>query len=315
MRIIYLDQNKWVDLAKAMTRPAEHSDVHALMLILSDEVAAGRIVVPLTSTNLYETFKVNKMQQRQDLALVQATLSRGMVFRGRHRRLETEISDLLREAYGLPPIERAPNWFLSDVFFEATAEAGDPRLGFSLSERVMEIIRQRPELALCEYLANADDQSRIASVIMFSQGSEELRQRIEERRQRHADQSVAMRRRIYSALLVIEDLDLILAIAGRAGVPWRTILEIGKVTTKRIPADVPTYHVEREIVLRLEEQSRKIHENDFRDMQAFCAVLPYADVIVAERQFINLSVQAGLGKKYTTELLTDLLDLRQFLGV
>jgi hypothetical protein len=49
-------------------------------------------------------------------------LSQGQVFRGRLKRLETEVTDVLRGAYGLQRAEHSPHWFLSNVFFEATLE-------------------------------------------------------------------------------------------------------------------------------------------------------------------------------------------------
>lgn len=49
-------------------------------------------------------------------------------------------------------------------------------------------------------------------------------------------------------------------------------------------------------------------------MQAFGAVMPYADHVVAENQFSSLAIQAGLGKKYGTTISTDILSLEQ-LGV
>lgn len=81
-------------------------------------------------------------------------------------------------------------------------------------------------------------------------------------------------------------------------------------TVLRLARDVPTYFIERELSLRLEAQSRPIEENDMRDMQAFCAVLPYADLVVAENQFVSLARQANLGEKYGSRLSTDLHHLR-----
>ncbi len=73
--------------------------------------------------------------------------------------------------------------------------------------------------------------------------------------------------------------------------------------------DVPVFHVERELVVRLEDQARPIAENDLRDVMAFTTVLPIADVIVAEKPFVNLARQAKLGETYGTELMTSILDL------
>jgi hypothetical protein len=85
------------------------------------------------------------------------------------------------------------------------------------------------------------------------------------------------------------------------------------VRARRIITDVPTYYIEREITLRLEAQDRPRHENDFRDMQSFCAVLSYADQVIGENQFVNLAPQAGLNKKYRAELATDVLAVRKYL--
>src|SRR3989337_1238326 len=83
--------------------------------------------------------------------------------------------------------------------------------------------------------------------------------------------------RIQSAILMINEVDLILKFANRAGFPWKTVGDLGEKAARRIIEGVPTYYVEREIALRLEAQTRPIEENDFRDMQSFCAIIPYAD--------------------------------------
>jgi hypothetical protein len=79
----------------------------------------------------------------------------------------------------------------------------------------------------------------------------------------------------------------------------------------RVMEGTPTYYIEREMVLLLEGQhNRPIKENDFRDMQSFCAVVAYADVIVAENMFSSLARQAGLDRKYRTQIVTSLLQLK-----
>lgn len=312
--IAYLDQNKWIELARAAKHPEQHPDARALLETLCETVGAGRLVLPLTASNIYETHKIADPDRRHDLAYVQSVLSRGFVFRGRHRRLEVEIARLVKAVYGVPAAEPSGQWFLSDIFFEAFAERTDKRLGIEISNRVLSAIRSQPPEALYNYLAATPEGIRIASVKNFSVGSDQLRLRIEERRQQHANESLSMRRRIHSALLMINEVDLIIGLAVRAGAPWTTVSDIGSAVARRIIEDVPTYYVEREIALRLEAQSRPIEENDFRDMQSFCAVVPYVDAIVAENMFVNLARQAKLDRKYQTRLYTSIFDLRETLA-
>jgi len=245
---------------------------------------------------------------------LQATASQGLVFRGRHHRLEAELGDLLRAVHGQSPTLRATDWFLSDLFFEAFADWDDERLGATISEGAVGFVRRKPARSLYDYLMATPEEIRTTAVLNFSRGSDDLRRRIEQRRRQHAGESFAMRRRIQSALLMIDEIDLILKFANRAGFSWKTVSDIGDKVARRIIEDVPAYYVEREIALRLEAQARSIEENDFRDMQSFCAVVPYADEVIAEKQFVNLALQAKLDRRYNTKLRTDILSLAGSLG-
>jgi hypothetical protein len=193
-------------------------------------------------------------------------------------------------------------------FFEAFAEWRDARLP-PISERVVSYIQSQPAKCLYDYLAKTPEDIRIMAVQKFSQGSDQLRSRIEDRRVRHAGERLAMRRRIYSTLLMIDERELILECARGAGALWSEIRDIGHVNARKLINDVPTYYIERELAVRLEDQKRAIHENDFRDMQSFCSAFAYADQVIGENQFTNLARQAKLHKKYQTEVSSSIASL------
>jgi hypothetical protein len=312
VKILYLDQNKWVELAQGQKSPADFPARREVLAFLVAEANAGRLVVPLTSTNLYETRKINIPERRDHLAWVQSTLSQGMVFRGRYKRLEVEIIDHLRAGSGLEPLPREPHWFLSSVFFESTAEIGDSRIP-QASERVVAAIRSNPPRFMFEFLTGLPEDIRTMAVSKFSEGSEKLRQAIEEKRARDASEGVSMRRKLSSVRLMINELDLVLSFIRMAGLPETDENVVLQKFARSIMNECPTYFIEREIGLRIEAQDRAIEENDFRDMQTFCAVVAYADIIVAENMFSNLAIQAGLHKKYGTRITTKLADIPDIL--
>ena len=312
MKILYLDQNKWIELARAQKAPDNYPEQYAVLATLVAEANAGRLVVPLTETNQYETQKIDLKERREHLAWVQATLSQGKVFRGRHKRLEVEIIDLLRARCNLDPISREPYWFLSDVFFESAAEIGDERIP-QASERVLAAIRSNPPLALFEYLTGLPDDMRKTAVAKFSEDAEKLRQAIEAKRASDAPHSESLRRRLSSARLMINEIDLISSLVQKANLPAADMATFMQKHARSIINDAPTYFIEREIGLRIEQQDRPIEENDFRDMQTFCAVVAYADIVIAENMFSNLAIQAGLHKKYGTRIKTKLSELPAFL--
>lgn len=312
MQILYLDQNKWIELARAQKSPDDYPTQYAVLSLLVAEANAGRLVVPLTATNLYETHKIDIQERREHLAWVQSTLSQGMVFRGRYKRLEVEVIDLLRARCGLEVLVREPNWFLSNVFFESTAEIGDTRIP-QASERVLAAIRNDPPRFMFDYLTGLPEDIRKASISNFSEGAERLRQAIEKKRRDDASESTSMRRRLSSARLMVNELDLILSFVRKAELPEKDENAVIQQHARSIISECPTYLIEREIGLRIEQQERPIEENDFRDMQAFCAVVAYADIVVAENMFSNLAMQAGLHTKYSTRITTKLADVAEAL--
>ncbi len=92
MKILYLDQNKWIELARGVKSPDNFPSQYAVVETLVREAKAGNIVIPLTFANLYETQKIGNIERRKHLAWVQSTLSQGKVFRGRHERLRVEVT-------------------------------------------------------------------------------------------------------------------------------------------------------------------------------------------------------------------------------
>ena len=64
-------------------------------------------------------------------------------------------------------------------------------------------------------LTETPEDVRLMAVSQFSEGSAKLRQAIEERRAHDASEAIAMRRRLHSARLIINERDLILSFVRR----------------------------------------------------------------------------------------------------
>jgi hypothetical protein len=165
--------------------------------------------------------------------------------------------------------------------------------------------KTNPQEFLFGILMETSDDVRTTAVRQFSQGIDGVRQQIEERRARNAGENESMRRKIQNAVLMINEIDEIQAWVLAASVPDVSAHDILEKHARRIMNETPTYLIERELALRLEGQhNRPIQENDFRDMQSFCAVVAYSDIVVAENQFSSLARQAGLDRKYGTLITT-----------
>lgn len=307
--IVYLDQNAWVALAKGAWDQERYKEEHAALTKVVSMVESGLISIPLSFTNIYETSKVNVLERRINLARTQAMLSGGIVFRGRRRILAETLAAYIADKHEInrPPLPE--RWYLSNLWFEATSDYSPATYGFSIPEHLLELIRQHPGQALFDYLVYSDEDVRLHAVRRYSVGSGNLISRIESRRALVSGETFALRKRAYCARIVIEELDLIFATARSLGLGWSTVADIGSKLVRSMVVDVPIFNVESELVVRLEDQGRAISENDLRDMASFITVLPLADVIVAEKQFVNLARQARLDERHATTLLTSIYDL------
>lgn len=308
-RIVYLDQNAWVDLAKGSWDKGRYPKEYAALTKVVELVQANEIIVPLSFTNLYETSKVNIPYRRANLARAQALISGGAVFRGRRRILGETLTAYIADKCSIPRREPPKNWFLSDLWLETAGDYSPESYGSKISDRVIDFIKQDPARAMFDYLAFGDEAIRIDAVRRYSASFADLIARIEARRAIVANEALAMRKRAYGARLIIDELDFIFAMARDLGLGWSTIGDIGSSLIRSMTVDVSVLNVERELVVRLEDQDRAISENDLRDMMAFMTVLPLADVMVAERQFVNLARQARLDERYNTNLTTSIFNL------
>lgn len=309
--VIYLDQNKWIDLARCVKDPDKYAENYAVLEILVRQVQKHAAIVPLSFTNIYETHKINDLGRRQHLAWVQSALSRGIVFRGRNGILRPQIADYLRSSHSMSPINRPHNWFLSDLHFESAADYNPEIFGFSISNRVLTAFKANPAGSLYDYLVHSDENVRRDAIRRYSTGSRDLLNRMEKRLELWTSESIAFRKRAYGAILVIEHVDLILSIAKELKLTVSTINDLGSSRIKAIVDKVPTFDIERELAIKMEAESRSIDENDLRDISALYTVLPYADIIVGEQAIINRARQAKLGQRYKTKLFTKITELAQ----
>lgn len=308
-QVIYLDQNAWIELAKGSWEGSRFPECLRALRAIADRLQSNRIVIPLSFVNIYETMKVNDAVRRAHLANVQTALSRGIVLRGRRRILEETMMEHIARHHGieLPAIES--EWFLSKLWFEAAADYSPERFDMTLPSAFLDYTGSNPEDALFETLVGDDEEHRQAGIRGYSASSMALLSRIEARRSLASGESFAMRRRIYSARLVIDEFDFICGLGQRLGLSWKTPSGLGVGLVKSLVNEIPIMLAERELVLRLEDQSRLSNENDLRDMAQFTAALPLANIVVGEKPFMNMARQAGLDKKFETTILTSIHDL------
>ncbi len=307
--ILYLDQNKWIDIARGVNDPDRYPEFYKIVELLVSKAKAEKIIVPLTFANIYETFKIKNAMQRNQLAWVQATLSHGRFFRGRHHLLKQQIAGYLSSFFGVSSSFRDANWFLTDLFFETVCDYDPAVFELDIKEDTLNVMRKESQRSLYSYIVHCTDDERASAVKFFSNSSRELILKIEERRQKTKLESLDLRYRLYAVLLLRDSLDLFSEVAKELGFPNFAITDLGEARILELISRIPMFDIEQNLVMKLENEDTVLDENDLRDCAAFNCVVKYADIVVAENAFIGRTKQANLDKKYRTKLLTKIADL------
>lgn len=277
---------------------------------LHDAVEQGRVLAPLTITHIVETSKRNDLSSRAHVAEVQASLSRGFVFRSRKARLLVEMRNALHLMFGEPPISLPPNWAVVAGFMQAFepfdslfASPGDAGIADFLNQHL------DPKQQYLSYMLGQDDKLRRAAHAAFSASSSELLSRIENRRKVMEGETMDMRWRAYAAQLFLDHQGFTAHLLGVIGHTVDEMKRLGAEAIVSFIRNVPTLNVEAELAARLEAQTGPLEPNDIRDMLSFYTAVPYANQLVAEKGFISLARQAKLDTRYGGNFSVQLGDI------
>ena len=310
MQILFIDQNKWIDLARAASGKPEGAAYVEIYRALSSAVDSGQIILPLTIAHIIETAKRNDPESRLAVARVQAQLSKGSVYRSRKARLLVEMRNSLHRVFSEPEVELPDNWAIVRGFMQAF-EPFDTLTATPEQARTSNLINQflDPEFQYVDYMRNQDDEKRRRAVEAFTAESASLLARIEERRSIMAGSNVDLRYRAYSAKLFLDHQGFVAHMLEVIGHTVDDMKALGDKAILDFMKGVPTLNVEAEVAARLEIQEGALEPNDIRDVQSFYTAIPYSSRLVAERNFTSLARQAKLDSKYGVSLHTNLNEL------
>lgn len=131
--LIYLDLNHWIGLAKARVGHRDGADYMVALQALTDAVEAGSVTVPLSAVHYEEIAGIKDVNQRTDVALAMASLSRYRTLASRETLLRAELMMALRDRFGLAVTQALPAQIIGYGFafafgqrFGRLALQGDP---------------------------------------------------------------------------------------------------------------------------------------------------------------------------------------------
>lgn len=325
---IYLDQNKWIDLARAATgNPAGDRFVEALTAARA-AVESGAASFPLDIYRYLETAKRGDDQSRVKLADLMFTLSRQHTIARPHSLLPTEIDRTLNYLFGRPAFPRRHDVFGKGLAHITAGEVVPPPFNpsllpsdneFTSAEQLAVLERIYNRLVERELLRMGPDVARKAG---FDPADQELGDQFIAYEEMIADEIRRQNLKGEMLELAVRTSDLagirsaVTEALARIGMTWEGFT--GGLLPSRLVGfmnSLPTRdvtNVMRSAKLRQSEQ--KWERNDFNDIAALPVAAVYCDVVVTEKQWVHHLRRAGVDARYETKLVSDTAELVEILG-
>lgn len=307
--IVYLDQNKWIDLSRAYHGMTEGKKFQDVLTKIQTAVSNKSVIFPLSFQHYFETNKDPDVERRKRLARVMAEISQGISISPQERTMQWELEKALAKLYN-EPIPKTLSMF----------GYGFPcALGISTEVPTDQFDETRDKITSFEttfnLLVEDDNDEFNAWAQEFETTHSELASKLEEFREKVKNLDKLSRKRAYVVHLATALQEEITEALSYFNKTPQELFSIGAEKLDSFWEDVPTLHVEIELNMGRNEQwrDRKIQPNDATDIAFLSTAIPYCDVLVVEKPFHNLIKQNELDKTYKTRVFSNINDLEGIL--
>lgn len=320
---VYLDQNKWIDLAKAAGGHPDGRRFRDVLDIARHGAKTGLVRFPLSSTHYMETARARSGRRRQEVGGLMNELSRQETMAASTDLLPGEIDRACRTRWGLPTNLREVAVFGHGA---SHAFASLPVVRFHAPPelKVDEETRARID---DHYTKEMEKALVIGPAVDYPfEGIDPVGQHAE-MRERHAQEerelgemirSLGFRgerfRDAWTARMLAELNRPIVESMLRAGLSPENFMELGKEGMSTFLHDLPVASAVFEIRYRRHRNpALRWTANDLNDMHSLATATVHCDVVVTERHAASIIRDARLDERHSTTVLTDLAALAEVL--
>jgi hypothetical protein len=303
-KCLYLDQNKWISLSRAVNGLGD-SHLKPVAELLQRAVSAGKLIVPLSNIHVLETSAPGDASRRRRLAGTMVQLSANWVIRPYHVMQRDEIRKAIAAKLGLvgDPLPSGRPYAICKGILRALDE-------FTV---------EGPQASEAEaYIQSPEFTASTAAATLRSQEVEDARQQTAGR-----DEAVSALsrnellqldvRNLITDERFLRDIKLSLKQLGCPAVAMNPHLTSFQQHLEFIRA-VPTANVFLTLGQeRFHDRNRRTDRNDFKDIGFLRVALPYANLVVAERYWSAVCNRSGLAQAYDTAVCSDLERLPELL--
>lgn len=309
--IIYLDLNKWIDLSRAYYDRSDGKQFKNVLNLLTKHTKNGNIVIPISLINVFETAKSINRKRREKLARFMVELSdSNAILPFMESIYEAEITLSLCKIYNIP--------YSFDIKKIIIGKGIEFILG--MKPQIKNIPNDQKEMI---FKFNKDKDMIVNLIIeshnlfkvegSFANNAEHILN-LEQSRQSLNKGLGEDARLSYSIHHVLTETILPFVKKYLKNSNLDKDVFYSQFCTKEdlhsFILNIPTIYTF--IGLRNESTknlNRSIHKNDDNDLLQLITAIPYCDVVVAEKHWIDQARRCKLDEIYNCKLLTSINDL------
>lgn len=308
-KCIYLDQNKWIDLAKAYYGRKDGKPFKEALESLRSTVEAGTVIVPISATHVMETAVPRNQERRNRFAKFMVDFSNNLSIVPHTSILTSEIKNSIFRVLGrIPQISIRAQIIQKGLWFALGVQPIISGIHENNKKILLESILNSRAFSI-EFLINACDKKL---------AQKEVLKELENIRKYVLELDIDMHRRFEFANLFTK---------GPTSQKFKDVLQSLNITLGDFMKNFKDpnqflsffqsiYTMDAYVTLivaRDREKHRKIQLNDTRDLGFLCTALPYCNAIITEKFWGHLIKSTGLSERYKTQVETNIAKLPNLL--
>lgn len=312
-KCLYLDQNKWIDLARAHNGKPDGTKFRQCLNVVRTAVSSGKLIVPYSLENAVEAMVSRDVGRRTRLAEFMVGLSENKTLLSEQFVVPLEIVNATRWLFNLPAIESPRKSIVNfgfahaigiDGFLETVFPAQfGPKLAADLNtaDSTVSYLVQCGNKRDCVQGAR-DGEANARQLFQLDRLKTEDMNRND--RLKFELRNLIRKNRRYQIAVKAT-----LTAIGRTANEFEAAMKLDGNVAKFINA-APSLDVYIGLrILRDRDKDREVEHNDIRDLDWMSVAAPYCNFVVSEKYWGKKLSIHGFDSKYGTVLLTDLQKL------
>jgi len=316
MKIVYLDQNKWIDLARAYHGRTTDRGYKAVLDFAISEVQKGTVVFPLSAIHYMEIARIRDAKRRARLGTIMWEISAGNTIASYHAILVHELETALSRRF--PHVRRRPFKLLSRGVAHAFGmdrpdyEIPKPYRQQLPPEMVQGFERGAQAMMEKSALTGSGPGGVTMSPFGVTPQNHAFKQHLETL---YSDITKLPREQWDDALVAISLLDIqgpLGEVLTNHGLTLAELTRGGKEALRSLAEDLPSRRADLQLHRQvLKNPTLKPKITDLEDWAGLGPATAYSDVVCCEKHFANLLLRDGFQPAAT--IITDIRGLPESL--